>query len=201
MPSTSYTYESLKTALQDWAEDSFADYTAQLDDIIGKAETRCYRDLALEIFDVTDESKLTTASSGVLELPSNTIVLRTVWVNGSLLQPRSESYVHYIQDLESAALPRCFAQHSETEAILGPIPDAQYSTRQRVTKRPAGLSSGNPTTFLSTRAGDLLFLAAMIETEQFDKAPEDMAIFEARYQAMLPQVRNEMSMAMRKDYA
>ena len=198
----SYTYDSLKTALQDWMEDSFADFTGELDDIIGKAELRCVRDLDLDLFHQVDGSSVTTAAgTTTITLPSDAIMLRTLWVNSVLLEPKSESYCYYYNDLASNGQPLYWCQVTETLVKLSPTPDDAYSTRLYYLRRPARLSSTTSTTFLSTNAGDLLFAACKVLSEQFDKAPEDAAAAEAEYQNILPRAQRELKLLARKDYA
>ena len=196
-----YTYSTLKTALQDWMEDPFEDFEDQLDDIIAKAEARCLRDLDLEIFDETDTSKSTAVGNQALALADDALVLRSLWINDVLVLPRTESYVRYFQGDASNGQPLYWCQHSPTEIALAPIPNAIYATRQRVLKRPAGLSDSVTETFLSTNVGDLLFWACAALSERFDKAPEDTAAAEQEYQAILARARHELRSLMRQDYA
>lgn len=198
--SISYTYDGLKTALQAWLEDSFEDFTDQLDDIIAKAETRCQRDLALEPFDATDTAKSTAASTATLALADNAVMLRELWVNDAFVEPRSESYVYHYQTISSEGQPLFWCQSADDTILLAPVPDAIYSTRQRVLARLTGLSDSTTSTVLSTDFGDLLFGACKMLSEVFDKAPEDAAAAEAEYQALLASARPEVAMLMRKDY-
>lgn len=196
----SYTYSSLKTALQDWMEDSFSDYTDQLDDIIGKAELRCIRDLDLDLFNQVDTSVSTVAETATIALADTGIVLKALWVNGSFVEPRSEGYIYHYDDIASSGQPLYWCQTTESVIRLAPRPDAVYSTRQLILRRPTGLSSSNDTSFLSDHAGDLLFAACKVLSEQFDKAPEDAAAAEAEYQTILPRAQRELMLLGRKDY-
>lgn len=197
----SYTYSSLKTALQDWMEDSFSDYTDQLDDIIGKAELRCIRDLDLDLFNQVSSSEInTTAAGATISLPADAIMLKQLWVNGVFCEPRSEGFMYYYDDLTDDGQPLYWCQVTETTVKLAPKPDDVYPTRQVYLRRPTGLSSSNDTSFLSDHAGDLLFAACKVLSEQFDKAPEDAAAAEAEYQEILPRVKRELMLLGRKDY-
>jgi hypothetical protein len=196
----SYTYDSLVTALQNWAEDSFADYVTELPDIIGKAETQCLRDLDLEMFAATDTSLSTIAANPILPLPAGTIVLRNLWLGSQPVLPRSESFVEQYRLDTSEERPLYWCQNAETSVALAPTPDTIYPARMRVTLRPAALSPTLQSTWLSTHAGDLLFAAALTLTEIFDKSPPDQAVAEASYQATLARAREELSMLRRTDY-
>lgn len=199
---TSYTFDTLKTALVDWSEDSFSDFADEIPDIIALAETRCLRELDLELFDTTDTSKSTAIGDPELDLADDGIVLRSLYVNDALVLPRAESYVNYYDGLVSTGQPLYWCQHAETSVLLAPTPDAVYSTRQRVMKRPAGLSASTTTTWLSTHAGDLLFWACMAQAESWAKTTDtgDAAVAEAEYQKLLPAARHELRLLMRRDY-
>lgn len=198
--STSYSYDTLVEALQEWSSDFFDDYLDQLPDIIAKAETRLLRDLGLELFNQTDTSKSTAAATETLALPDGAIQLHSLFLDGNPVLPREESYVRHYQTIATSDLPRYWCQQAETSVILAPIPDAVYAARMRVMIRPAGLSDANPTTWLSTHAGDLLFWQAMSQTESWNKAPDDLAIAETRYMALLPAAKEELMLLAHKVY-
>lgn len=198
--SISYTYTSIRTEIQRWLEDSFDDFTTSLDDILAKAEERCLRDLGLEIFDATDTSKSTTGGNSSLTLADDAILLRNLWVNDEFVEPRTESYVNYYNEISTNAQPLYWCQTGEDTITLAPTPDAAYSTRQRVLKRPTALSSSNANSWLGDHAGDLLFAACMMLGEWFDKAPEDQAAAEAEYMRLLGPAKVELRHVARKDY-
>lgn len=204
MATISYTFDTLKIELRNWAEGSeagtFPDFEESLDEIIGLAERACYRDLELEIFDQTDTSKATAVGVGTLELADDAILLRSLWVNAEPAEQRAESYVRYYQKITGQALPLYWAQSGETEILLAPIPGAIYATEQRVLKPPTGLSASAQTSFLSEHAGDLLFQACMLQAQAFDKESQEFDRSNARYQDLLVRARHELRRTMRVDY-
>lgn len=196
----SFTYTTLRAALEDWMEDGFADFTDQLDNIIALAELRCVRDLDLDLFNQVDGSTTTTAETTTIPMPSGGIVVKQLWVNGVFCQPREEGYVYWYDDLTADGQPLYWCQVTESAIKIAPRPDAAYSCRIIYMRRPTGLSSSTSTTFISNYAGDLLFAACKAQAEMFDKAPEDAAANEAEYQRLLPLARRELRMIARKEY-
>lgn len=200
----SFTYTTLKAALTDWLEDDFADYTDQLDNIIGLAEQRLVRDLNLALFDQVDsDSVVTTAATATIDLADaseGAFMLRALWVNGQFCEPRSEGFVYHYDDITADGQPLYWCQVTENTIRLAPRPDAEYTTRQIAARRQTGLSDSVSSTFLSAQFGDLLFAACKALSENFDKAPEDQATAEAEYQALLPAALNHARMLLRKDY-
>ena len=66
--------------------------------------------------------------------------------------------------------------------------------------RPAGMTSGNPTTWLGTHVGDLLFYACLVGSEQYLKADERIATWKTEYVERLQAARFELKPETRKDY-
>lgn len=163
----SFTYSALKAALQDWLEDDYADFETALATIIGQAELRCLRDLDLTIFDTTDTTITTVAGASALNKPANTITVEWLRVSANQLDLKPLDWIEdYLVDADQA-VPRYYAEVSDTAIKLAPIPDQIYPVSYRVNIRPLGLSDANQTTWLSTNAGDLLFAATLVEAERF----------------------------------
>ena len=195
---TSYTFDTLKSALVAWNADLFTDTEDQLPDFVAKAEDRCIRDLNLEIFDQVDTGVTTVAATSTISLPTDAIMLRSLFLDGNPVLERTEVYVENFAQQAASDRPLYWCQIGESEISLAPIPDAAYSARMRFLKRPTPLSDANPTTWLSTYAGDLLFAAAMLQAEFYNKSPADEQATEALYQGLLGPTRLELAMLARK---
>lgn len=79
MPTLSYTWTTLRAALQAWPHSSNADYVANLDHIIGAGELRLVRDLNLEIFDHST-TLVVDAGERLIQKPGNLIATRSLRV-------------------------------------------------------------------------------------------------------------------------
>jgi hypothetical protein len=201
MAYTTFTYTTLKEALQRHTEDDFDDFTAELDTLIGLAELRVLRDLDLTIFDVTDETIVTAAGSNQITKPTGTITVQ--WLRSTLgpIDPRPLDWIEdYLQDADQGQ-PRFFAEESESTIRVAPVPDIVYSLKFRINKRPTGLGVSTPTTWLSEKVGDLLFAACMIEAEKFVREfDQGKKQYEQDYQMLLVQARAEHKDIVRRQY-
>jgi len=77
MPTLSWTWTTLRQALQDWPVNAGAAYVAALDTIVGMGELRLVRDLNLEIFDHVT-TMVVEAGDRVITKPSNLIATRSL---------------------------------------------------------------------------------------------------------------------------
>src|SRR3990167_10207000 len=86
----SYTYATLKTAIQDWTEDSGTELSAELDAILTRAEEMIYRDSDLLVFRNYDTAVSTVAGTATITKTSGLDVLRWIKIRKPTL---SESVV------------------------------------------------------------------------------------------------------------
>lgn len=203
---TAYTYSTLVGALQATTEDTGADFLAAIPNIIALAEDRLLRDLDLELFDTVNMLAF-TATSPLLTKPTNTIGVRTLHytdVSGDfvLLEPKSWEFVkdYWPNASTTTASPKYFTDYSATQWYIAGTPSGTNVVTARCIVRPAGLTSMNTTTWLSTNTGDLLFYACLISSEQFLKADERIGIWKTEYVERLQAARREMKLEERADY-
>lgn len=146
--------------------------------MIDYAEQRMYRELDLLATRVTDSSGSLTAQSNTFTLPTSIgtfLVVEDVGVitpsgatyaTGSYIQltPTSKQFINnaYPSPLQYNAVPEYFAMLNNTQIIIGPAPDQNYPIVVIGTQRPTPLSSGNPTTILTTMLPDVFIAASMV---------------------------------------
>lgn len=197
----SWTYSTLKDALQDWTENEFSDFTGELDTIIANAELRCLADLDLEIFDETNTDRTTTASTSTVATPNDTMTVLEVWVNDVYCQQRSHAFVRWYGKQATEGTPAYWAHNEEEQIELAPAPSSTgWTVEMRVMTRPAGLSDANTETWLSQNAANLLWAACRAEAEAFQMAPEDEKVWLQKYAVALQQTAAEMGHLKRRRY-
>ena len=184
------TYAELIASLQDWVESTEAAMVAELDFIIELAEKRIYRSIDLE----TGWKYSSVALSQGIELvalPADSIVIRGVdyMVTGTsartaLIQKDVSFIDDYTANRTTEGVPRYYAHYDDAQILLGPSPDATAATVEIAhTYRPAQLSSGNTTTWLSLEMPDLLLYACLKELAAFQKQePDIIANYDKMYQ-------------------
>jgi hypothetical protein len=70
---------------------------------------------------------------------------------------------------QSPGVPKYFVPFNDNLWLVGPYPDAAYSTEVVGTIRPASLSASNTTTFISLYLPDLFIMASMIYLSAFQR--------------------------------
>lgn len=173
----SYTYTTIREAIQDWMEDDSTEFTNELDGIIGLAESMLCRDIKLEMFDATEDVTI-TGGTMTAPRPSNVVaVLEVFSVIGGTWTALSRRSNQYIRDYwpvpATTGTTLYFGDDSEANLIFAPTPAANGTWKARCIKRAAGLSGGTATTWLSTHVGDALFYACLVQAELFLKSDLD----------------------------
>jgi hypothetical protein len=175
------TYAELIASLQTWVESSETAMVAELDFIIELAEKKIYRSIDLE-----NGWKYSTEpavqGTAFIDLPTDSVVIRSVEyiVNATnartaLLQKDVSFIQDYTGDVTVEGTPRYYAHYDDAQILVGPAPDAVASYFAfSHTYRPAQLSSGNTTTWLSLEAPDVLLYACLKELATFLKEEPDI---------------------------
>ncbi len=207
--SITYTYATLTAAIKTWAEDTDADYVAQIDDFIAKSETRVLRDLDLELFELWSQVTISSGNRTVPK-PTNAVVVNDLFVRAPGGQKWVEiprrSYEYCIMFAPSEALtafPVYYAEEDGTNIYVVPTPDQAYSggnARVRATIRPTGLSASNTTSWLGDNVADLLFNACMIEAHAYLKNPAKLKEAADLYNSLVIQIVKELEQARRPTY-
>ena len=195
----SRTYTQLNQDLQDWMEDDDLEFTGSIERLINLAELRVVKDLDLSIFHSNDTVATTATNDTVLRptgSPNPFIVVQSVFYNvgteRTFLELRSTDFVRDFQVPGVTGPPKYYAEFSETEWTLAPVPDAIYSLVCRGIARPTPLSGTNDTNWLSDNVDDLLFSAAKAESEGFLKADDRIDIWKGEYVELLTITKREL---------
>lgn len=199
MPYT--TYDDLFAGIQAWMEDDDTELQASIPAIIALGETRLARDLDLELFRRTDST--TTLVVGTVVVPKPVIAppdiliaTKDIYLDSAglarptFLEQRSYQYVRSYSTAQ--AVPKFFAELSETEWLISPAPDNTYRLNARYISRPPGLSPTNASNWLSENTPDILLKACLAESEMFLKGDERIAIWKQEYAMLLPIVKREL---------
>lgn len=197
----SYTHTTLTSAIQNWTEDDSTEFAAVIDDIIGLAELRIYRDIDFD-FIRTHATVTGAASDRYLAKPTDFVVDRSLYVTaGGTFYPMEAKSVNWIMDywptVASEDQPAYYADWDNDTFLIAPTPDTTYTFTLEYERRPDRLSSSNTTTWLATNAPDLLLFACLVESSAFlqelGQGPEKgmFEVWELKYQAIATQVRDE----------
>ena len=191
----SFTYAELKTAIQNYTENTETTFVNSLDIFIKNAEERILKIAQLEVFRKNQTGNL-TASNQYLALPSDYLAPFSLsFTNGSNKEFVLFKDVNFVQSFNpnnsTTGAPRYYAQFDIDNFILGPTPDAAYAVELHYFYRPLSLtaSGDNGTTWLSTNASVALLYGSLIEAYTFMKGdPDVMREYLDRYNSALSQL-------------
>ena len=198
------TYAELVQAIKDYTDNQETTFVSQIDQFIGNAEERILFDVQLPVFTKNQQGTL-AASNKYLALPNDFLAPFSLSVTASgnyyFLLNKDVNYLQEAYpDVTETGRPQFYAIFDDTNLLVAPPPDSAYTVEFHYLYEPAGLSSTNTTTWLSTNATNALLYAALIEAYVFMKGEAElMTYYQTRYQECLPRVKNLGEGRDRKD--
>ncbi len=193
----SFTYDSLKQAIQDYTENTETTFVNNLDLFIKNTEERILKIAQLEVFRKNASGAL-TASNKFLAVPTDYLASYSVCItNGSDKEFLLFKDVNFVQsfnpDPATTGVPRYYAQFDVGNFILGPTPNSNYTVDIHYFYRPNSLTAGagSGTTWLSTNASVALLYGSLIEAYTFMKGEADLVQnYTQRFTEALSRVKN-----------
>ena len=199
-----FTYSTLVEAIKDYTNNTETTFVSQIDLFISNAEQRILMEVQLPEFR-NNVSGTLSQDNKYLGLPSDFLA------PFSLSVFTSDSYhflinkdVNFLQesypDITEKGRPLYYAIFNSGNLLVAPMPDIDYSMELHYVYSPAGMSSGNTTTWLGTNAPDALLYASLLEAYIFMKGDAElMNYYQTRYQETLPRLKNLGEGRDRKD--
>jgi len=176
----SFTLAQLKTAIQDYTDNSETSFVTHLPDFIKAAEEKIFKSIDLDIFRKNVTSAL-TSSDQYLTVPSDYLASFSLQITTSgsesfLLQKDVNFLREYTPSASTTGVPKYFARFDENNFILAPTPNSNYTIELHYYHRPASLTAGadSGTTWVSTNAPFALLYGALIEAYTYMKGETDV---------------------------
>lgn len=185
-----------------------SNFTTFLPGCIDYAEQRIYRELDFLNTRVTDTSGTFTAASRNFALPTSIgtfiIVENMNAISNSSgtrnqMVPVTKEFLDAVYpNTTTTGTPQYFAPISNTQYIVGPAPNVNFTAEVIGVQRPTALSSTNTSTFLTTYCPDLFIAASMVFATGFQRDfgaesddPKASGSWEQQYQALLASAAQE----------
>ena len=192
-----WTYSSLKTAIQDYAESTETSFTTHLDDFIKSGEERILKAVQLDDF-IKNVTGTATSGSAYLGSPSDFLSPFSLAVidsdsNYSYLKLKHSSFIRdYTPASATTGEPKYYAEFDEDTFILAPTPNTTYTFELHYFYRPSSLTSAGDsgTTWLSTNAPNAMLYGSLAEAMIYLKNYESSPIYEQRFQEALALMKN-----------
>ena len=200
------TYNELVTNIRNYMETgSNVLSNSVIDTFIELTENKILRDIDLEVFRQSSTNSLTVGNR-YLTMPSDILTHRYMLItdgSGSekFLNFRDVSFVKEFAETPSTrGEPRYYAVWNPSVFIIAPTPDQAYQVELGYILKPTGLSSANPTTWLSLNAPEALLYGCLIQAYSYTKGPLEMlGFFSNSYQQALAGLGIEQQGRRRRD--
>jgi|TARA_R110000822_G_scaffold94872_2_gene217272 hypothetical protein len=189
----SFTYDQLKTAIQDYTENTESSFVTNLPVFIRLTEERILKQVQLSLFR-KNSTAFATLGNEYLAAPSDFLAPFSM----SFLNASSEKVflefkdVNFIQTYNANSAttgdPKYYAQFDVDNFILGPAPSAASQMELHFFYRPVSLTAGagGGTTWLSTEAQLCLLYGCLVEAYTFMKGEPDLQqLYSVRFQEAL----------------
>ena len=193
----SFTLSELKTAIQNYTDNSETTFVATLDTFIKTAEDRIFKSVDLELFRKNATASMTSGNE-FLAKPTDYLASFSMSItNSSSKEFLLHKDVHFIQEFNpnssTTGVPKYYAIFDNDNFVVSPTPNAAYSTELHYYFRPTSLTAGSDsgTTWLSTNAPNTLLYGCLFEAYVFMKGEQDvLAMYDKRFAESLSRLKD-----------
>jgi len=191
-----YTFTTLKTAIQDYTQNSETTFVSQLSRFILNAEERILKECQLDVFRKNVTGTASTGNS-YLQKPTDFLAQNSLSVLNSsnkefLLYKQVTALQDYTPNPATTGTPKYYADWDEVTFLLAPTPDSNYTMELHYFYRPTSITaSGDGTSYLGDNAELALLYGSLVEAYTFMKGEADMLqLYNARFQESLQWLKN-----------
>ena len=191
-----FTFTTLKSAIQDYTQNTETAFTSNLTRFILNAEERILKEVELDDFrkNVTGSA---TQSVKFLTKPTDFLAPFSLsMVNSSENEFLLYKHVTFVQaftpDPTTTGGPKYYADWDETTFLLGPTPNANFTAELHYFYRPQSITaSDDGTSWVGTNAELALMYASLVEAYTFMKGePDLLQLYNQRYMEALQTMKN-----------
>ena len=202
----SWTFTTLKSAIQDYTQNTETSFVSNLPTFIVQAEDRIIKSVELPNFRKNVTGTF-TSSNQYLSTPSDYLYPYSLAVldsdsNYNYLLNTDVSFIREAYPLASTTgTPKHYAQFDDTTFIVGPTPNSNFTTELHYFYIPQSITeTSDGTTWLGTNAPEVLLYASLVEAYTFMKGELDILMnYEKRFQEALQRLTLESDGYNRKD--
>jgi len=184
----SFTLATLKTAIQDYTDNSETSFVTNLPNFIKGAEEKIFKSVDLDYFRKNVTSAF-TSSDQFLTIPSDYLASFSLQITTSgsesfLLQKDVNFLREYTPSASTTGVPKYYSRFDVDNFIVSPTPDSNYALELHYYYRPASITAGadGGTTWISTNAPFALLYGSLIEAYYYMKGePDVLAQYKKNY--------------------
>jgi hypothetical protein len=189
----SFTFAQLKSAIQDYTENTETSFVNNLSTFIRLAEERILKSVQLSLF--RKNATGNTTGNQYYAVPSDFLApfslsfTKTGETTKSFVDFKDVSFLQtYTPSASTTGTPKYYGMFDVNHFILAPTPDVVYSGELHYFYRPTSLTVGSDsgTTWLSINAEIALLYGSLIEAYIYMKGEQDvMAMYDAKFKEAL----------------
>jgi len=192
----SFTFTTLKQAIQDFSENDETTFVNNLSVFIKNTEERILKLVDLDFFRKNVSGTLTT-SNRFLAAPSDYLASFSLSITNSnnkefLLLKDVNFIQEYHPNASTTGTPKYYATFDVDNFIVAPTPDANYSAELHYYYRPQSITAtSDGTSWLGTNAPDTLLYGCLLEASTFMKGEAEVTqLYQARFTEAISRLKN-----------
>jgi hypothetical protein len=174
-----YTFTTLKTAIEDYTQNTESTFVGQLSRFILNAEERILKECQLDVFRRSSQGSATSGNE-FLSKPTDFLAQNSLSVINSsskefLLYKQVTALQDYTPNPTTTGTPKYYADWDSDSFLLAPTPDSNYTMELHYFYRPTSITtSGDGTSWLGTNAELCLLYGSLCEAYVFMKGEPDL---------------------------
>jgi len=191
-----FTFTTLKTAIQDYSQNTETTFTSNLTRFILNAEERILKECQLDDFRQNSQGT-TTASQKFLSKPSDFLAPFSLSVissskNEFLLYKHVTFLQDYTPNPGTTGVPLYYGDWNDTTFLLAPTPNDALTMELHYFFRPTSITAtADGTSWLGDNAELALLYGSLVEAYTFMKGEQDLlTLYNSRYMESLQGLKN-----------
>jgi hypothetical protein len=191
-----YTFTTLKTAIQDYTDNTESTFVSQLSRFIINAEERILKECQLDVFRRNSSGNL-TADLKFLSKPTDFLAPYSLSViNSSKNEFLLYKHVTFLQDYTpnpaTTGVPLYYGDWNDSTFLIAPTPSSALDVELHYFFRPESITAASSgTTWLGDNAELALLYGALVEAYTFMKGEQDLlTLYNGRFQESLQWLKN-----------
>ena len=188
------TFTTLKSAIQDYTNNTESTFVSYLDEFIVNTEDRIQKLVSLPVFRKNVTGTLTSGNQ-YLSVPTDFLSSHSLAVDNTGYEMLLYKDVAFIREAypssSTTGVPKYYARFDEDSFIVAPTPNANFTAELHYEYTPTSITtSSDGTSYLGTNASDCLLYGSLLEAYTFMKGePDIMANYEKRFQQAIDRLK------------
>ncbi len=181
-----WTYTTLKTAIQDYLQTTESSFVSNLPTFITQAEERILRTVQLPDFKKNVTANVTNGNQ-YLAMPSDFLSQYSMAIDNSgyeYLLFKDTNFIREVSpDVTVTGVPKYYGIFDDSNFILGPTPNSNYSVELHYLYKPLSISvDPSGTSWLRTNAENALLYGSLIEAYTYLMGdPDLMSLYQSKF--------------------